>query len=602
MTGAMGWCRMLETSFRIRVACLRDPRSLLGFLFAFLLFVSVQPARADSTLDVEQVNALTVQATWTYDGDTCPPIGVCTSLNLDWGDGSPAVNIPFAPTTGRRNHTYATHGAYTVRLFCANNPTLPRCNPAETLYVTSRFQVTPSPNRARLVPGQSYDFNVTYTLSGGGTFTAESAEGRFVTRGGSILGRVGRRLDIQARNATGTARETIQLPSALIERVRKRGEGSFRYTRLFESAGNQAEAAVVFQIVPSSAGPFSLVRMQLVFENTEAREKGRPALERGRVTLPRHSEAWVAKARLTYNGSGLLRAQWRVDDQIIGHVNRFLHPGRRRVTLESPGVPGLPTYDTGRHRVELVILNPAPAFDEPVAFYYVRPERRSSLEDIRLLSPEDRARLAAGTGSFQAPAFQWQPLEGKHTYLFTLRPARTFQGREPGPVVKALTPDGSYALSRLDRAKLADHVPYAWTVRAYAEGDLAGESRERTVYFAPPQKRSDRLSLQDLRVDVLQPPSQPKAPGGPVEEGRRVRMAAAMKNQGENSLYNVGVEFLIGETLVDTSFFASVLPGAVIQLEGIGIALESRDVVVRAVQGANDEKRILHAIHGTVHP
>jgi len=601
MTGAMDWSRMLEASSRIRRARFRGPRAFLGVLFAFLLLASGQPARANSTLAVEQVNPLAVQASWTYDGATCP-LGVCASLNLDWGDGSPAVNIPFAPTRGRRNHTYATHGEYTVRLICVGNPADPRCNPTETLYVTSRFQVTPSPNRIQLVQGQSYDFNVTYTLTGGGTFTAESAEGRFITRSGRVLERDGRRLNIQARNATGTASETIHVPSALIEQVRKRREGSFRYRRLFESAGNQAEAVVDFQIVPSSAGPFSLVRMQLVFENTEEREKGKTPLEQGRVTLPQYSEAWVAKARLTYNGSGLLRAQWRVDDQIIGYVNQFLHPGRRRVTLESPSVPGLPTYDTGRHRVELEILNPAPVFDEPVVFYYVTPQRMPSLEDIPLLAPEDRTRLAAGTDASQAPVFQWQALEGKHTYLFTLRPVQTFQDSGAGPAIKALTPGGPYPLSRLDQGKLAYDVPYAWAVRAYAEGKLAGESRERTVYFTPPKEKPDRLSLQDLQVDVLKPPLGGQAPGGPVEEGKRVRIAAAMKNQGENALYNVGVEFLIGQALVDTSFFASVLPGAVIQLEGIGIVQESGEVVVRAVQGVHDEKRILHSIHGTFRP
>ena len=468
--------------------------------------------------------------------------------------------------------------------------------------MTSRFQVTPSLNRIQLVPGQSYNLNVTYTVTGGGTFTAESDEGRFITRSGRVLERGGRRLDIQARNATGTAREAIHVPSALIERVRQRGEGSIRYRRLFESAGNQAEAVVDFQIVPSSAGPFSLVRMQLVFENLEEREKDQTNLERGRVTLPQYSEAWVAKACLTYNGSGLLRAQWRVDDQIIGYVNQFLPPGRRRVTLESPAVPGLPTFDTGRHRVQLEILNPAPAFDEPGVFYYVTPQRMPSLEDIPLLAPEDRARLAARTDSFQVPAFQWQALEGRHTYLFTLRPVQPFQGSEPSPSIKALTSGGSYLLSRLDRDKLGYDVPYAWTVRAYAEGKLAGESRERTVYFTPPKEQPDCLFLQDLRVDVLQRPLEGQAPGSPVEAGRRVRMAAAMKNQGENTIYNVGVEFLIGQTLVDTSFFTSVLPGAAIPVEGIGIALESRDYVVRAVQGVHDEKRILHAIHGTLNP
>ncbi|MCF8028909.1 MAG: hypothetical protein K9K81_11135 [Desulfobacteraceae bacterium] len=238
------------------------------------------------------------------------------------------------------------------------------------------FDVAASPPSASVVPDQQnvLSFMYTATAPGGGSFTVTSDQGRFTLPGGELLETVSRVVSIQLTNGSGSAPESLSIPARVITAARKSGQNRIFYERTFSYAGESATIQVTLRMAPSSAGPFSLVRLALRFKADEGfQESFGPdvTIETGRATVPRNFQHLSAAADITYNGGGLLRAQWKVDGQVIGYVTRYLYRGVRAVSIESPPVPGLHTYDTGRHSVVFEVIDPEPGFEEPEVFYFV---------------------------------------------------------------------------------------------------------------------------------------------------------------------------------------------------------------------------------------
>lgn len=104
------------------------------------------------------------------------------------------------------------------------------------------------------------------------------------------------------------------------------------------------------------------------------------------LSVPRDEPGLVAYADLKVEGTGILQAQWRVDDRPyrsfslpLGFAQRLtlgsgslaplqgFGPGATAAGLEA----GLPTGLPGEHRVTLQVLAPAPGFEIPVLRYFV---------------------------------------------------------------------------------------------------------------------------------------------------------------------------------------------------------------------------------------
>lgn len=114
-----------------------------------------------------------------------------------------------------------------------------------------------------------------------------------------------------------------------------------------------------------TTGPLTLRSVALTFSN-----------ERGEITVPRDSRP-TAHATIRFNGNGLFRANWVVDDYTVETVSLTVTYGN---TLELDTAPAtvLPTLEPGRHLVTLHIDNPVPPFDLPVITYTVTANGRDT--------------------------------------------------------------------------------------------------------------------------------------------------------------------------------------------------------------------------------
>ncbi|MEE9399742.1 MAG: hypothetical protein V3V23_05690, partial [Dehalococcoidales bacterium] len=388
------------------------------------------------------------------------------------------------------------------------------------------------------------------------------------------------------------------------------------------ATGSDTITVYYFSELSPSAQPFSLTRMELNFALKKTKQHGIRSLVKspgGRVTVPRNTTDLKVLADITYNGTGTLRAQWKIDGQILGFVTKQLSPGIRKVTLESPDVPHLPTYDTGRHSVELEILQPSPEFNEPVVYYYVTEQRSAEpLAPLKLISPSVNASVPIASDLFNAPKFRWQELGGRYVYRFELYPADSISGvaiypeyggpgvRGETPLISAWTRLGFYTLSRFDMDKLSRNVHYTWYVQAFDGDKPVAASRHRIVYFSVPAREKGRIIFAYLNVTKTPPGQSLLSKAGPkadhvadakavgkaagaefnIRKGQRITIKAGIKNETNRTKTNIRVEFLIDDLVVDASFILSLGQGAIMDVEGVYEVPDARShmLEVRAIK------------------
>jgi hypothetical protein len=369
--------------------------------------------------------------------------------------------------------------------------------------VAAALTVTATPPKANIVPGVNSSVPVFYRAFefNSPAFFIVSSVGRFETAEETLLCTLNRSQTISLVNGQGRATENVIVPARVVTAALELGQSRIFFRRTFTPSLVDLppeDSEVELQILPPSAGQFSLVRMLLEFNSPPGQDGSRPS-SGGRITVPRNTRGLGAVATLTYNGGGTLRGQWKVDGQILGFVTRYLPVGQREVTIESPTTPVFPTYATGLHRVEFEVLEPVTGFDEPVIFYYVREEPPGPpLGSLKLLAPGDLTHLPLAAEAL--PEFSWQPVqEGVvyHLQLYGLESGMTpegfsgadFNGRKP--LLAAMTRDTSYTLSVFDLDRIVPGLSYVWQVRAYQGQTGIAASQYRLVLFTPTPPRRD---------------------------------------------------------------------------------------------------------------
>jgi hypothetical protein len=108
----------------------------------------------------------------------------------------------------------------------------------------------------------------------------------------------------------------------------------------------------------ATTGPLVVRRVELQFTD------GRP-----RATVPQ-GETVTARARIRFDGTGLLRATWLVDGRALQTVSMPVSYGDSLTLDSSPGIL-LPTFEPGPHEVVLRIDQPAGALTVPAIVYTV---------------------------------------------------------------------------------------------------------------------------------------------------------------------------------------------------------------------------------------
>ncbi len=370
------------------------------------------------------------------------------------------------------------------------------------------LDVSVTPATVNIVPG----LNNTAQLRYNGVdlldpnFTSTSAQGRFITEDGRVLGRVNRGLTMPIVNSRGSVVELLTIPAGVIAEALKLKQSRIGYQRDFLDINNEVESVLVtLPVVPSSAGAFNLVRMTLEFNQPMETAATRPS-SGGRITVPRFTKGLRAFATLTYNGGGTLRGQWKVDGQILGIVTRQLNRGLREVTIPSPLNPSFPTYGTGLHKVEFEILDPVPGFDEPIIYYFVTEAYTGApLGSLKLVEPLERAYVLFSSKQF--PRFSWRAAGEGALYrfrLYRLDSAATFDSRAPlafayqKPELSAVTKAAHYDLTAFDRDDILLGSPYCWQVQAFKDDVMVGASIFRLVHFTGPAVSSEKIRLDPL--------------------------------------------------------------------------------------------------------
>ena len=106
------------------------------------------------------------------------------------------------------------------------------------------------------------------------------------------------------------------------------------------------------------AGPFKIERVQLDF----AQGLSSITVNKGQKISP--------VTTIKYQGTGVLSANWLVDDLVVERVNISLSHGSL-LTLSPKPSTRIPTFILGRHSIRLQINRPKVDFREPKLSYFV---------------------------------------------------------------------------------------------------------------------------------------------------------------------------------------------------------------------------------------
>ncbi|MDH3382821.1 MAG: hypothetical protein OEM42_02035 [Deltaproteobacteria bacterium] len=256
--------------------------------------------------------------------------------------------------------------------------------------------VTIVPSQSSVPVGQTSTITVQYRFTGlltaatGGPYNGPetSTGGTFLTPTSIPLGTVSTTVTATITNGAGQTGESVTVPASVLEAARRQGFNQILLQRIFTGAFNSPVAQVNIAITSEAVGPLRIKRIELYFEN-----------RRGEITVKRNQKGLKAFADIRFFGSGLLSGFWEVDGRRIYDVNRQLNFGTN-VTLETPDLPNLPTFDTGVHIVRLVITRPAVPIGLPRILYFIPPVE----ETVRLvkitLAESDGERTGGPTKTF----------------------------------------------------------------------------------------------------------------------------------------------------------------------------------------------------------
>jgi len=213
-----------------------------------------------------------------------------------------------------------------------------------------------------------------------------------------------------------------------------------------------------------NAEAFAIKRIELYFDLTQRQNE---------VMVQRNHVGLTAYADIFYTGSGMLSGYWEVDGLIIERVNRFVPTGGK-VTLATPSVPDLPTFDPGYHIVKFRVTRPATSFEVPEMVYWVKGTEAPVKQSLTLIKPEDAAGITTDA------LFEWEKRENVSVYLISF-----FKPGEKKVCFSALTREASY---RIPPSVLVEYLcpgnKYLWSVKGFDKGNnTIAESGLRSFFF-----------------------------------------------------------------------------------------------------------------------
>ena len=329
--------------------------------------------------------------------------------------------------------------------------------------------VSPSPGSIKIPRDRQTTRSIIWNLSEPTVpFATQSFQGRFVAGNFGILGTVNTTLStVLTVNpisgvSQGRVSEALIIPIGVIKRAEELGINQFTYERSFTGI-SPPETAVQIKVTTAAGGDLIITRMRLYFDNG-----------RGEITVKRKEEGLKTYADIDYTGKGLFRGYWQVDNRVISYVNKHLVYGRK-LTLETPDIPALPTFSEGTHTVKFIIQSPDQGIEMPKAIYYVRPLEAIEIISIAQIDPYNMAPV-----DFSPLTFSWNEEEQLATYLVEF-----MEVYNEKPVFSAYSKTAEYTmppyvLNYFFRA----NKRYFWKIKGFDYQDqIAGESEVREFRF-----------------------------------------------------------------------------------------------------------------------
>ena len=283
----------------------------------------------------------------------------------------------------------------------------------------AELRVVNSPTGAAVVITQPSAVLVTWSIQSDepNPTNVVSDEGLFVL-GSQVIGQVTTDLTttVQA-NGSASINETLLIPPDVSNRALKLNAPTFFYKRSFRSSNSGAigQASLTCRLSTSAYGNFSIAAVTIFFEN-----------ERGEATFLQNDPRARASAEVRYNGTGLLKAVWEVQEpnssqfRVLQQVQYHLTYGDR-ILFHTPAVPPLPTVATGRHVLRFNISEPVSGFELPEVTYFVRPPAEDSPANrLTLVLPAQNSRI------LETSEFQWNGKSSADLLRFSIYERASF--------------------------------------------------------------------------------------------------------------------------------------------------------------------------------
>jgi len=314
--------------------------------------------------------------------------------------------------------------------------------------------VSATPSSFSVARGLTSTVSLSYQFSGVLSATGAPLTGVVTSTNGifllpdSIIGTNPVPMVVNLTEGRGVASETVIIPANVIRTVLNSGLTSFTYRRTF-SNGDAANARIT--ITSDAAAAFGINRIELYFDN-----------RRAEITVPKHFPNLTAFAEIRFTGSGILEGYWEVDGRVISRVYQMLTFGSS-VTLRTPEIPAMPTFDPGTHIVRFIITNPVSSLPVPALVYYITPDEfRPRPVDVGLKAPTEGSPLPRS-----AARFEWEPFKGASLFL-----VEYFENPAERPLFSAYTREPFYLLPELASKDLfAPGAKYYWKVTGYNNKD-----------------------------------------------------------------------------------------------------------------------------------
>ena len=273
-------------------------------------------------------------------------------------------------------------------------------------------------------------------------------------------------------------------PPIITHRYRK--IGTFK-VKAYDYGGNSSK---IFEITinvvsqPSHSSSLVISGIELFFKNNN----------KNYLIVPNGATNVAAKARIKYEGTGILNAYWLIDGQPYQLINRVLSFGQyAELYLEK-----IPALLIGYHTITIAFYTPKPKFEKiPELGLFVSPISKY----VKLITPYDRESFAMGENI----KFRWKkyPLAMRYAFLISNYPKSLLKGKE---VKRTFINKTEYS----PKIKFKEGKKYYWRVEAYDIDDniiAKSEVREfkvvKSIVTAQEKERNELISLGGNKYVLL---------------------------------------------------------------------------------------------------